>query len=84
MKTIVIRIGNSKGIRIPKAILEECRLEGAVELRVRKGRLLVSPVTSRRSGWEDAFRRMAAQKDDALLDRGTWPPTRWDRGEWEW
>lgn len=84
MRTSVIRVGNSRGIRIPKTILEECGLKGAVELEVRKGRLVVRPVAAARSGWEDAFRRMAQQGDDVLLNRGGWPQTRWDRTEWAW
>lgn len=84
MRTNVIRIGNSRGIRIPKNVLQECGLEGAVELEVRKGRLVVRRAAKPRSGWEDAFRRMAARGDDALVDGKTWPPSRWDRTEWEW
>lgn len=79
MRASVIRIGNSRGIRIPKAILEECGLEGTVELEVRTGRLVVRPMAKPRSGWEDAFRRMAREGDDALLDQKSWPQTRWDR-----
>ena len=84
MKTNVIRIGNSRGIRIPKTMLEECRLEGAVELEVRKGRLVIRPVSEPRRGWEEAFRRMVRKGDDVLLDREALPQTRWDKAEWKW
>lgn len=84
MKTSVIRIGNSRGIRIPKALLEQCRLGGTVELEVQNDHLVIRPVAKPRSGWEDAFRLMAQQGDDVLLDRESLPQTRWDKTEWEW
>ncbi len=84
MKINVVRIGNSRGIRIPKALLEQCRLGETVELEVEKDRLVVRPAGKPRSGWEDAFHRMARQGDDMLLDRGSLTPTQWDNTEWEW
>ena len=84
MKTNVIRIGNSRGIRIPKAVLEQCRLGQTVELKVKKDHLVVRPAGSPRNGWEDAFNQMARQGDDALLDRDSLTPTQWDKTEWEW
>lgn len=84
MKTSVIRIGNSRGIRIPKTLLEQCRLGGTVELEAQNDHLLVRPAAKPRSRWEDAFRQMAQQGDDALLDRESLPTTQWDGAEWEW
>lgn len=84
MKTSLVRIGNSRGIRIPKTILEQCRLSETVELEVEKDCLVIRPARKPRSGWEDAFRLMAEQGDDALLDRESLASTRWDRTEWEW
>lgn len=78
----IIRIGNSRGIRIPKTILEECRLEGTVELQAREGRLVVKPVGKARQGWEKAYRRMAEAGDDVLLDEPI--PTDWDKARWRW
>ena len=59
-------------------------LKEAMELDTRKGRLVVRPVAVPRSGWEEAFRRMAGQADDALLDQRTLPLTQWDGTDWEW
>lgn len=84
MKTNVVRIGNSRGIRIPKKLLEECRLEDTVELEAHKGHLVIRSAAKPRSGWEEAFRRMAEQGDDTLLDRESLAPTKWDRAEWRW
>jgi len=84
MKTNVVRIGNSRGIRIPKTLLEQCRLSETVELEAGKDGLVIRPARKPRSGWDEAFRRMAERKDDALLDREFLSPTEWDRTEWEW
>jgi antitoxin MazE len=82
MKTHIVRIGNSRGIRIPKRLLEECRLEETVELEAHKDHLVVRSATKPRSGWEEAFRRMAAASDDALIDEES--STSWDKTEWRW
>ena len=84
MKTTVVRIGNSRGIRIPKTLLEQCRLAETVELEVKNNHLVVRPARKPRSGWDEAFHRMAQEGGDALLDRDSLAPTRWDRTEWEW
>ena len=84
MKTNVVRIGNSRAIRIPKRLLEECRLEETVELEAHNDHLVVRSVIKPRSGWEEAFRRMADQGDDALLDKESLASTKWDRTKWRW
>ena len=84
MKTNIVRIGNSRGIRIPKSLIEQCGLGNVVELEVQGGQLVIRPADRARAGWEEAFRRMAEQGDDELLDRASLPPTEWDATEWEW
>jgi antitoxin MazE len=81
-KTRIVRIGNSRGIRIPKTLLDEAELPEEVELRAEPGRLVVEAARGARAGWADAARRMRARADDQLLDEPT--PTRFDREEWEW
>jgi mRNA interferase MazF len=55
----IVRIGNSKGIRIPRAILEQCRIESEVSLEVENGKIVLEPVTSvPRQGWKEALNRM--------------------------
>ena len=85
MKTHIIRIGNSQGVRIPRCLIEQAHLGTDVELRVRDDSIVISPIKARpRSGWETAFQVMAERSDDALLDNV--PPlcTRWDEERWEW
>lgn len=85
MKTALVHIGNSRGIRIPKPLLEQCHLDQslAVDLVVEHGHLVIRALARPRQGWDEAFRQMAAAGDDRLLD-GDLPPTTWDQAEWEW
>ncbi len=82
MKTRIVRIGNSRGIRIPKPLLEQARLREEVELEVLDNRLVISSPDHPRTGWEAAFRAMAAAGDDQLLDAPAL--TTFDRTDWEW
>ena len=68
VKTRVIKIGNSQGIRIPKLLLDQSGLEGEVELSVERDQLVVRPVRRARHGWDEQFRMMAESGDDRLLD----------------
>jgi antitoxin MazE len=79
----IIRIGNSQGVRIPKALLEESGLSGDVDITVRDGAILISPASSPRQGWDAAFRTMALRGDDALLDADS-TLTSFDEESWEW
>jgi Virulence-associated protein and related proteins len=84
MKTSIIRIGNSRGIRLPKSVLEHCHLKDAVEIKVEGNVLTIHPLHAARRGWADAFIKMQEFKDDALLDADTPLATAWDRAEWRW
>ncbi|HEV3022656.1 MAG TPA: AbrB/MazE/SpoVT family DNA-binding domain-containing protein [Pirellulales bacterium] len=83
MKTRLVKIGNSRGIRIPKPLIDEAGLGEEVEIEVRKGSLVVSRRDRPRARWDEAFASMARRGDDALLD-GDATSTRWDEDEWEW
>lgn len=82
MQARIIQIGNSQGIRIPKAILAACRLEGDVELCVEHEALVIRRARAVREGWEQAFSAMTAAGEGGLLDPPV--PTRWDESEWAW
>jgi antitoxin MazE len=81
-KTRIVRIGNSRGIRIPKTLLDEADLPEEVELHAEPGRLVVQAARHPRNGWAAAAKRMRARGDDRLLDQAT--PTRFDHEAWEW
>ena len=83
MKVELVRIGNSKGIRIPKPILEQCGLQGSVELRVENDRLVIAPGHRPREGWEEAFRAAGPSiNDELLLD--ALPGNEFDQEDWRW
>ncbi len=84
MKSKIISIGNSQGIRIPKPILERTGLSGEVELVARDGVLLVRAISGPRAAWAEAFRTMAAKEDDHLVDAPPASSSRWDADEWTW
>lgn len=67
MDLSVIRIGNSKGIRLSKTILERYNIKDTVELIMEKGYIILKPKTEPRKGWEKAFKRMHEKGDDQLL-----------------
>lgn len=82
MKAQIVRIGNSRGIRLPKALLLEAQLEDEVELQAEPSRILISKKAKPRAGWADAARRMRERNDDRLIDLPT--PTHFDKKDWKW
>jgi antitoxin MazE len=84
MKTNIVRIGNSKGIRLPKSVLEQCHLKDVVEIEVDGNTLILRPARLSRSGWNQSFGKMAKHKVDALLDQDALSATEWDNPEWRW
>ncbi|HMO05006.1 MAG TPA: AbrB/MazE/SpoVT family DNA-binding domain-containing protein [Kiritimatiellia bacterium] len=83
MKTALISIGNSRGIRIPKPLIEQCGLHDEVELDVRDKTIIIHSPKTTRAGWDNAFAQMARLKDDALIQAEA-TSTLWDSEEWEW
>ena len=80
--TRIIRIGNSRGIRVPKALLDQAELSGEVVLQAEKGKLVVKSSRRPREGWREEAKLMHERGEDRLLDPIT--PTRFDVEEWEW
>ena len=83
MTVNLVRIGNSRGIRIPKPIIEQCGFGETVQLRVQKGSLVILPDRQPRHGWAEKFRRNAKTVDDRLI-LDTAKPNAFDSKEWEW
>ncbi len=81
MKTKIIKIGNSQGIRIPKTIIEQCGFDNSIEMKVIDGSLVLTP-TKVRAGWEESFQEMAANGDDELLIDDAIPTV--EDEDWEW
>lgn len=72
----------SRGIRIPKTLIDQVKLGNEVEIVVQRGQLVIRPVSRPRNGWDEQFRAMAEHGDDQLLDKPV--PTKWDRNDWVW
>jgi antitoxin MazE len=84
IKTRLVKIGNSQGIRIPKVILDQIGLTDDLELEVQDDQLVLRAVRRPRAGWEGQFRLMAERNDDRLLDPETRTGSAWDDEEWTW
>lgn len=67
MEVSVVRIGNSKGIRLSKTLLERYSIKDTVDLILEKGQIVLRPVSTPRKGWEKAFKEMNENGDDRLL-----------------
>ena len=82
MKVSVVPIGNSRGIRLPKAILEQLGVSDQMELEVENKQIILRPINkNRRSGWEEALQKMNKNQEDKLLipETGTY-----EGFDWEW
>jgi len=78
----IIRIGNSRGVRIPKALLEQTGLEGRVRLRVVGRGILIERCEEARKGWSEAAERLRERGEAGLLDEPT--ATEFDESGWTW
>ena len=78
----IVPIGNSKGIRIPKAILEQCDIANEVEMEIKNGKIIIEP-TKRipRKGWIESFSQMKEAGEDQLLLEDT---IDLEMVDWEW
>jgi antitoxin MazE len=86
METKIVKIGNSKGIRLPKAVLEQCGFNDGVTIQVKDKKLIISSRKKSREGWAKEFEKLTRDqkktKDDLRTIRGF--TTQWEKDEWEW
>jgi antitoxin MazE len=82
IRSKVVKIGNSRGIRIPRTLLEQAGLTDEIEMTVEGNRLIVHAVHQPRAGWAVRFAEMAKKGDDRLIDEAV--STQWDENEWTW
>lgn len=82
VKSHLVRIGNSRGVRIPKLWLEQLHLDEEVEMAVQADHLVIRSARRPREGWEEQFRAMRETGDDRLIEG--FPTSTWDEEEWEW
>jgi len=67
MEAQIVKIGNSKGLRLSKTILEKYNIKDRVELILEEGHIVLKPIDQPRQGWDAAFKEMRANGDDRLL-----------------
>ncbi len=67
MEVSVIKIGNSKGIRLSKTLLEKYNIKDTVDLILESGQIIIKPLSKPRKNWDKAFNEMAENGDDKLL-----------------
>ena len=67
MDISIISIGNSKGIRLTKTLIEKYNIKDTMELVLEKSYIILKPKTSPRKGWEKSFKKMHENGDDNLL-----------------
>ena len=82
MRARLVNMGNSRGVRLPKPLIEAAGLIDEVEVLIRDGAILVTAARAPRSGWAESAIRLSAESAAGLLD----PPlgTRFDENEWQW
>lgn len=84
MRTKLAKIGNSRGVRIPRPLIEQAGLRDELDVTVEDGAVVIRNARRPREGWEEAARRMAAAGDDVLLLPDDVALSSWDDEEWEW
>jgi antitoxin MazE len=67
MEAPIIKIGNSKGLRLPKSVLEKYSIKDKVELVLEEEQIIIRPVETPRKGWSEAFKEIHETGDDDLL-----------------
>jgi antitoxin MazE len=82
MKTRLVRIGNSRGLRLPKPLIEEAGFKDEVEITLRDGALVITSAEHPRVGWEKAVQLLLERREDYVLEDAA--ATRFDDEEWEW
>ena len=82
MKTQIIKIGNSKGIRIPKPLLEQSNLDGEVELEVVNEGLLIKSSSKPRVAWAKAFKEMSENDGDEMVIEDS--ANEFEKENWRW
>ncbi len=70
METAIIKIGNSKGLRLSKTILEKYDIKDKIELILEMGQIILKPIQTPRKNWENAFKKMGEEGDDELMIDG--------------
>lgn len=80
MRTNLIKIGNSKGVRITSNIIKECELGNEIEIKVLDKKVIIEAIKEPRSNWNNSFEKMHKNKEDVLINESS---NDFDK-DWEW
>lgn len=81
----VVKIGNSKGIRIPKKVLDQCHIEDSLELKIEDNVIVLTPVNKKpREGWIEAFEAINRKHGEEPVDHAWLDADLLDDEDWEW
>lgn len=67
METAIIKIGNSKGLRLSKTILEKYNIQDKIELILEEEQIILKPIAKPRQNWAKEFKKMNEKGDDQLM-----------------
>lgn len=81
MRLELVCVGNSKGVRLPKAVLAQCGFTGSADLEIKDGAIILRPVREPRRSWAEAAKALAATQENRLFDDA---PNAFDDAEWTW
>ena len=82
MKAKLVSIGNSRGVRLPKTMIEQANLSEEIDIQVKDGAVIITSSSEVRKGWAEAAKFQHQINEDDLIDKPT--PTQFDKDEWEW
>ncbi|MCK4797829.1 MAG: AbrB/MazE/SpoVT family DNA-binding domain-containing protein [Spirochaetes bacterium] len=78
----IVKIGNSKGIRLPKTILEQCNINNKVDLEIEGKKIVIKPIIKNpRQNWDKHFQNMHNNNEDNLIIDDT---VDLNMDDWEW
>jgi antitoxin MazE len=84
MNLDLIDIGNSKGIRLPKPVIEACGIEKTMQLVIEDGKIIITPIKALRAGWNDAFKKPKTDKLDSVITEFSEISNDFDQNDWTW
>ncbi|MBF2057417.1 MAG: AbrB/MazE/SpoVT family DNA-binding domain-containing protein [Cyanobacterium sp. T60_A2020_053] len=84
VRSHIIKIGNSQGVRLPKKLLENSNIQNEIYISSENGKIIITPILKNRLNWDKAFQEMSENDDDQLLDINQEITSTWDEEEWEW
>ena len=82
LRAQIVKIGNSRGVRLPKLLIDQMGFDNEVEILVQRGQLVLRRAARPRHDWDEQFQAMSKSGHDRLIDKPV--STKWDRSEWKW